>query len=68
MKKVAKELRAKTVEELEKEAQTLRAEIAKMNIEQKVKVEKDSNLLHKKKKRLAVVLTLITQNNLGINS
>lgn len=68
MKKVAKEVRAKSVEELEKEAQVLRAEIAKMTIEKKIKVEKDTNILFKKKKRLAVILTIMTQKNLGINS
>ena len=67
MKKAAKELRAKSVEELAKEVQTLRSEIAKMTIEKNVKVEKDTNLLHKKKKRLAVALTMISQKNLGIN-
>lgn len=66
MKKAAKELRPKTVEELQKEAQTLREEIAKMTIEKNIKEEKDTNALFKKKKRLAVVLTLITQKNLGI--
>ena len=67
MKKAATELRVKAVEELEKEAQTLRAEIAKMSIESKVKPEKDTNIVFKKRKRLAVVLTMITQKNLGIN-
>ncbi len=66
MKKAAKELRPKTIEELQKEAQTLRDEIAKMTIEKAVKPEKDTNALFKKKKRLAVVLTLINQKNLGI--
>ncbi len=67
MRKAAKELRVKTVEELEKEAQTLRGEIAKMAIEAKIKPEKDTNTIFKKRKRLAVVLTMITQKNLGIN-
>lgn len=67
MKKAANELRAKTIEELQKEEQTLRAEIAKMSIEAKVKPEKDTNTIFKKRRRLAVVLTMITQKNLGIN-
>jgi ribosomal protein L29 len=67
MKKAAKELRTKSIEELSKEVQNLRTEIAKMSIEKPVKPEKDTNLLHRKKKRLAVALTMITQKNLGIN-
>jgi ribosomal protein L29 len=67
MRKAAKELRVKTIEELEKESQTLRAEIAKMAIESKIKPEKDSNTVFKKRKRLAVILTMISQKNLGIN-
>lgn len=67
MKKAAKELRAKSVEELAKEVQTLRSEIAKLTIEERIKPQKDTNLLFKKKKRLAVALTMISQKNLGIN-
>ena len=66
MKKTANELRAKSAEELKKEEISLRAEIAKLSIEKNIKPEKDSNLIFKKKKRLAVVLTMITQKNLGI--
>lgn len=66
MKKTVTELQVKSVQELEKEAQTLRDEIAKLTIESKVKPEKNTNLSFNKKRRLAVILTLVTQKNLGI--
>ncbi len=66
MKKTTKDLIGKSVEELEKEVQTLRADYAKMISYRKIKPEKDTNLIVKKQKRLAVALTLITQKNLGV--
>lgn len=61
MKKLTKDLQEKTIIELEKEAQTLRQEIGKLSIERKVRPEKDTNLIFKKKKQLAVMLTLIQE-------
>ncbi len=61
MKKVRNELKNKNQKELEKEEQKLREEIAKMKLESKVNPVKDSNALVKKRKRLAVVLTLLTE-------
>lgn len=61
MKKLTKELNDKSVSELQKEAQTLREDIAKARLESKANPPKDSNSIAKKSKRLAVVLTLITQ-------
>jgi len=66
MKKITKELNIKTTKELEKETVTLRQEIAKLMIERSVKPEKDSNVINKKKKRLAVVLTLMTQKKIEV--
>lgn len=61
MKKLMKELTGKTVKELEKQSQVLREEIAKLVLNQKVNPPKDTNVIVKKRKELAVVLTLLTQ-------
>jgi ribosomal protein L29 len=61
MKKTTKELMGKTVKELEKQATALREDIAKTILNQKVNPSKDTNLLRKKRKQLAVILTVITQ-------
>ncbi len=66
MKKITKEYTNKTAEELKKEAESLRKEIAKLEIERQAKPQKDTNMIFKKKKRLAVVLTTIRQKELGI--
>ena len=66
MKKLTKELQGKDISELEKEVQSLRKEIAKLKIERKVKPPKDTNLIRKKEKRLASILTMITQKELGV--
>jgi ribosomal protein L29 len=66
MKKLTKELHTKTEKDLDKEVMSLREEIAKLMIERSVKPEKDSNTINKKKKRLAVVLTLINQKKIAI--
>ncbi len=63
MKKLTSELRGRSVNELEKEAQKLREEIAKLKLETKVNAQKDTNVLIKKKKKLAVVLTFLTEKN-----
>lgn len=59
MKKQNRDLVQKSVEELQKEAKTLRDDMAKLHVESRVKPEKDTNSSRKKQKRLAVVLTLI---------
>jgi|GEM_PF-5417014 len=60
MKKLTKELKEKTVEELESERKTLLLDISRLGLEKKVKMEKNTNGLRQKKKRLAVVMTLLT--------
>ncbi len=60
MKKIAKEYQDKTLKELESEERKLREEIAKTKLEKKAAKQKDTNLLGKKRQRLAVVLTLKT--------
>lgn len=59
MKKTIKELRQKTISELEKEVITLKKEVTKLKIEAKVNPPKDTNLLLKKRKRFAQILTVL---------
>lgn len=61
MKKITKELTEKTVKELEKHIQTLREEVGKLILNEKVNPAKDTNLLKKKRKSLAVALTILRQ-------
>jgi ribosomal protein L29 len=58
------ELRAKTIRELEKEAEEIRKEIAKLKLDAEVNPLKDTNFLVKKRKRLAVILTLISEKKM----
>jgi ribosomal protein L29 len=59
MTKISKELKSKTIKELNEEVVRSREEIAKMALSQKSNPPKDTNLMQKKKKRLAVVLTVL---------
>ena len=52
-------LRNKTIEELMKEKDEMRKEIAKLQLDFKVNRPKETNLLVKKRKKLAVMLTMI---------
>jgi len=61
MKKLTKELKNKTIDQLEKEIQIIRSEIAKLRLETKTNPTKDTNLLIKKRKRLAVILTILKE-------
>jgi ribosomal protein L29 len=61
MKKSVKEFQGKSTKELEKEVVVLRTEIAKLKLQEKVNPSKDTNKIHKKKKLLAVLLTVKTQ-------
>lgn len=64
MKKITKELQAKTVENLLKEAEVLRAEVAKLILEKGIKPQKDTNIKIKKQKKLAAILTMITNKQI----
>lgn len=59
MRKVTKQYNDKSGVELSKEAVALRGEIAKLQLERIVAPQKDSNLISKKKKQLAVLLTVM---------
>lgn len=67
MKKYIKEIIGKSVTDLNKDIVTLRTEIAKLRVESKMKPQKDTNLIKKKEKQLANILTVITQKELGIS-
>ncbi len=56
-----KKLRDKKVAELLKDEGVLRNEIAKLIVEQKVNPSKDTNQVWKKRKELAVLLTIINE-------
>lgn len=61
MKKIVKDLKAKTIKELEKEKISLIEEIAKLKLSEKAVPQKDKNLFFKKRKQLAVLLTVLTE-------
>jgi len=62
MKKNLNEWRKKPPEDLRKEVKNLREEIAKLKLEIITKPVKDSNLLIKKRKTLARLLTILKEN------
>ena len=68
MKKLTKELYSKSIDDLNKEVVALGSEIAKLKVERKVKQEKDTNWLFKKQKRLAAILTMITNKESEVSA
>lgn len=63
-KKEIDELRNLSIKELEKKVNDLRKEIARLKLEVVVNQPKDTNILIKKRKELAIILTLITEKKL----
>lgn len=61
MKKYIKQIRDESIERLEKDAQRIREEIAKEKLEAKVNQPKDTNKLFLKRKKLAVILTILSE-------
>jgi ribosomal protein L29 len=61
MKKITKLYQEKSLKELEKESQLIRQEIAKLRLSLKTSPQKNTNLLIKKRKQLAVLLTVSTE-------
>ena len=59
MKKITKTYNEKTSKELAKEADLIREEIAKLQLSFKSNPPKDTNSLVKKRKQLAVLLTVL---------
>ncbi|MEK7096886.1 MAG: 50S ribosomal protein L29 [Patescibacteria group bacterium] len=61
MRKITKIYSEKTIKELVKEANSLREEISKLQLSFKSNPPKDSNSLAKKRKQLAVLLTVLSE-------
>lgn len=61
MKKITKQYQDKTVKELTQETMVLKEEIARLRLSQKSAPTKDTNLLMKKRKQLAVLLAVLTE-------
>lgn len=64
MKKITKTYKDKDIKELLKEAKIIRETIAKLQLSFKSNPPKDTNSLMKKRKQLAVLLTVLTEKNL----
>ncbi len=63
MKKITRGFKDKSIKELTKEIQTIRSDMGKMHLEAKLNVPKDTNILFKKRKLLAVLLTLLKEKS-----
>ena len=61
MKKTITDLKTKSIKQLEIEIAKLREEIAKLKLETKINQPKDTNLLFKKRKQLARMLTVLAE-------
>ncbi len=61
MKKHIKEIQGKSIKDLEQDIKTIRTEIATMIIQRKVNPQKDTNAIVKKRKHLAVLLTIYSE-------
>lgn len=61
MKKAINEYKDKSVKELEKQEVLMREEIGKLSQEFRVSPSKDTNVIFKKRKKLAVLLTVLTE-------
>lgn len=61
MKKITKIYHGKTSKELVKDADSIREEIAKLQLSSKSNPPKDTNSLVKKRKQLAVILTVLSE-------
>jgi len=68
MKKTVKEYVNKTIKVLEKESHDLQKEIALMVLNVKSNPQKDTNLLVKKRKKLAVLLTVLHTKQLELKT
>lgn len=64
MKKDLEILRKKTIKELEKEINKQRKELAKLKLEMKVNLPKDTNQLSKMRRKLAQMLTIWQEKRL----
>lgn len=58
MKKHIKEIQGKSIKDVEQDIKAVRTEIANMIMQKKVNPQKDTNAIVKKRKQLAVLLTI----------
>lgn len=61
MRKIAKEIQARSIKEIQSDEKILRQELVKLSLDFRVNQPKDVNSVQKKKKRLAVLLTILNQ-------
>lgn len=61
MKKIVEELKKKDFNLIKKEIQKLKEEIAKLILENKAHPKKDTNIIKKMRKKLAIMLTVLTE-------
>lgn len=61
MKKAVIKIQQKSVAELHKDLSQLRTEITKIMVESRLAPQKDSNLVMKKRKEIARILTVMNQ-------
>lgn len=61
MRKTTAEVSKMKIADIQKQVQATREEIAKLRLEKRVSPQKDSNLITKKRKRLAVMLTVLSE-------
>ena len=61
MRKTTAEVSKMKIADIQKQIQTTREEIAKLRLETRVSPQKDSNVITKKRKRLAVMLTVLSE-------
>ncbi len=66
MKKNVAELIKKDVKVLQAQVRELRTELTKLDLGAKANPQKDVNLVSKKKKLLAVILTVLSQKRLEV--
>ncbi len=66
MRKIVEEMFKKDINLLEKEINDLRKEIARLKVESKISPQKDTNLLKKKRKKMAIMLTVLSQRKIGL--
>jgi ribosomal protein L29 len=64
MKKLVKQYEEKTIALLQKEAGEMRKEIGKLMIEAGTNPQKDTNTLMKKRRSLAVLMTILSRKQL----
>lgn len=68
MKKINNIYRSQSINDLLKVKSAVTLEIAKLRVESSVKPNKDTNLIGKKRRELAVINTFLQQKELGVDN